>query len=93
MESLYMQGDDKRLYFRNYNRIPDEEEYKMIMQCLKNAECVILDKKMGPYCDIIRCIYKENEFDVVRTIDGDGTFIYSDNHDVLEELEAVFKHD
>ena len=54
---------------------------------------MILDKKMGPDCDIIRCVYKENEFDVVRTIDGDGTFIYSDDHDVLEELEAIFKYD
>lgn len=35
METFYMQGDDKRLYFKNINRIPDEEEYKMIMQHLK----------------------------------------------------------
>lgn len=93
METFYMQGDDKRLYFKNINRIPDEEEYKMIMRHLKKAECVINDKMMGPDCDIIRCTFKGKEFDVVRTIDGDGTFIYSDNHGVLEELEDVFNHD
>lgn len=54
---------------------------------------MINDKMMGPDCDIIRCTFKGKKFDVVRTIDGDGTFIYSDNHGILEELEDVFNHD
>ena len=30
METFYMQGDDKRLYFKNISRIPDEEELPVI---------------------------------------------------------------
>lgn len=42
---------------------------------------------------ILFAVPLKEKFDVVRTIDGDGTFIYSDNHGVLEELEDVFNHD
>ena len=91
MKSFFMPGDENRLYFRNLNKISDEQEYKMVMHCLKNADCEIGDKIVGPDCDIIHCSHHGNEFDVIRTIDGDGTFIYSSNHAVLEELEDLFK--
>lgn len=90
MEAFRMDGDDNRLYFRNSERISDDEEYEQVMSYLSEAGCEIGEPKMAPDCDLIECKYDGDPFTVIRTIDGDGSFIYAENREVLDNLEQIF---
>ena len=46
---------------------------------------------MGPDCDLIHCTVQSVRFDVIRTIDGDGSFIYCDNSDGMRFIENMFE--
>lgn len=63
-----MAGDNNRLYFKNYERRPDDEEFAEVMKILK----------------------EEGAFDILYSIDGDGTFLYTESSKTLEVLERLF---
>lgn len=63
-----MAGDNNRLYFKNYGRRPDDEEFAEVMKILK----------------------EEGVFDILYSIDGDGTFLYTESSKTLEVLERLF---
>ena len=91
MEIFRLDGDDKHLYFRNLRGISDDEEFESIMAVLKYLGCKIVDQQMAPYCDVVSCVYQEHSFKVIRTIDGDGNYIYADQPVALVCLEKLFK--
>lgn len=39
-----MAGDNNRLYFKNYERRPDDEEFAEVMKILKEEGAIISDK-------------------------------------------------
>ena len=43
-----MAGDNNRLYFKNYERRPDDEEFAEVMKILKEEGAIISDKYIGP---------------------------------------------
>jgi len=68
METFRMDGDNNRIYFRNLNRVSDDEEYENIMDILENLGCYIGDTLTGPDCDIVHCEYEGILFNVRSTI-------------------------
>ena len=92
METFRLAGDNNRLYFKNYDRRPDDEEFAEVMQILKEEGAIISDKYIAPNCDWYQnCKIGEENFDIINTIDGDGTFLYAENSETIETLEALFK--
>lgn len=85
-----MDGDNNRIYFRNLNRVSDDEEYENIMDILENSGCDIGDTLTGPDCDIVHCEYEGILFDVVRTVDGEGSFIYCEDERDMDQIENIF---
>ena len=90
METFRMDGDNNRIYFRNYYRVSDDEEYENIMEIIKGSDCTIGDTLRGPDCDIIHCEYEGILFNVVRTVDGDGSFIYCEDERDTDQIEELF---
>lgn len=85
-----MDNDDKRMYFRNIERRSDEEEFQEIMAILKQSSCTIGKTDICPDCNMIHCEIDGIPFNVITSIDGDGTFIYCDNSEGIKQLEEVF---
>ncbi len=90
MRTLHIGDDYKRLYFTNFDKRSDDEEYEEIMAVLKSANCQILNKTIGPDCDLINCMFGYIEFQVIHTIDGEGTFIYCESRSGMKEIESLF---
>ena len=87
-----MAGDNNRLYFKNYDRRPDDEEFAEIVKILKEEGTIISDKYIAPDCDWYQnCKIGEENFDILFTIDGNGTFLYAENSGTIETLESLFK--
>lgn len=93
MKGIHIGDDLKRLYFTNYDRRPDEEEFEEVVSILKRNNCKFIETKMGPDCDLLSCTVNDIEFHVIRTIDGDGTFLYCDNPEGMVILEEMFRGD
>lgn len=75
-----MTGDNNRLYFKNYENRSDDEEFAEVMKILKEEGAIISDKYIAPDCDWYQnCKIEEEVFDIIYTIDGDGTFLYAEN--------------
>lgn len=45
---------------------------------------------MGPDCDLIICLIEGIEFHIIRTIDGNGTFLYCDSLEGMSILDKIF---
>ncbi|MCQ4638657.1 hypothetical protein NE619_18175 [Anaerovorax odorimutans] len=90
MKSFYLDNDMSHLYFANCEKRSDEEEYEEIMSILRNANCKIGKSIMGPDCDVIECEIDGVSFDVIHTIDGDGTFLYCNHKAGMKKLECIF---
>lgn len=54
METFRLTGDNNRLYFKNYDRRPDDEEFAEVMKILKEEGAIISDKYIAPDCDWYR---------------------------------------
>lgn len=93
MKIFHMKHDPDRLYFKNYERRLDDEEFEEVIVILKRNNCKFVDTIMGPDCDIIKCWVENFKFDIIRTIDGEGTFLYCDNKDGMKVLENIFNDD
>ncbi|WP_139133586.1 hypothetical protein [Anaerobium acetethylicum] len=85
-----MDGDNKRLYFQNFSHRPDEEERDEILKILTSARCIIEKPFMGPDCDLYKCKIDGEDFSIIYTIDGDGTFLYADDETTLSKLDEIF---
>lgn len=86
-----MIGDNNRLYFKNYDNRPDDEEFAEIMKILKEEGAIIGDKYIAPDWDMYQnCKIGEEVFDIIYTIDGDGTFLHVENSETLKILECLF---
>lgn len=60
---------------------------------LKEEGAVISDKYIAPDCDWYQnCKIGEETFDIIYTIDGDGTFLYAEKTKTLETLERLFEN-
>ncbi len=92
MEAFYIGKDRKRLYFKNYERRPDDEEFEEVVSILKNNNCEFMKNLVGPDCDICRCKINDMNFDLVRTTDGDGSFLYCEDINVINILKKIFEN-
>ena len=91
MKAFKMKNDEKRLYFTNYNREPEDIILKKVLKVLKqNKTFVINENIMGPSEDIMECTLEGNNFSLVYDIDY-GPFIYSDDKSVIDKLIKFFK--
>lgn len=90
MKPIHLNGDNKRLYFTNYERRSDVEEYLEIVSILKKYNYTINETIIGPDCDLHCCEIGGYSFDIIRTIDGDGTFLYCDDEQGMKYLESIF---
>lgn len=93
MEWFHIDGDNKRLYFRNIERKSDEKEFEEIVSALKREDCRFENNIMGPDCDLIRCKINNMKFDLIKTIDGDGSFLYCEDINTMHELEKYLIKD
>ena len=92
MKTFRMSGDNNRLYFKNHENRPDELEFAEIMKILKEEGAIIGDKYIGPDCGLYKnCVIGEEFFDIIYSIDGDGTFLHVNNKETLEILERLFE--
>ncbi len=66
-------------------------EHSIVMNNCADSVCTIDETLMGPDCDLIHCTVQLVRFDVIRTIDGDGSFIYCDNSDGMRFIENMFE--
>lgn len=70
---------------------PDDEEFAEVMKILKEEGAIISDKYIAPDCDWYQnCTIGEGVFDILYSIDGDGTFLYTESGKTLEVLERLF---
>jgi len=90
MKGFHMDGDPVRLYFTNYERRPNEEEFAEIVDILNKHAMNIQKKIMGPDCDLYKCRIKDVEFELIYSIDGDGTFLYCDDSAGMTFLKTLF---
>ena len=61
-----MAGDNNRLYFKNYDRRPDDEEFAEVVKILKEEGAIISDKYIAPDCDWYQnCKVGEETFDII----------------------------
>ena len=90
MEGYHIKDDSTRLYFRHNDNVSDEEEYMAVMSVLRMSGAYIGETKVMPYCDIVRCSLDGADVDVMRYIDGDGTFIYCEDEACMRKLEKLF---
>lgn len=88
MRAFHTGGDRKRLYFADSGN--DFEEYNEIVRSLTKAGAELSEKVEGPYCDLIHCSLKGKKFDIMRYIDGDGNFLYSEDERCMKALEELF---
>lgn len=91
MKTIRMNGDNKRLYFQNFSHKPVEEERDEILQILINARCIINKPFMGPDCDLYKCRIDGEDFSIIYSIDGDGTFLFADDEKILIKLKKIFR--
>ena len=94
METFRLASDNNRLYFKNYEKRLDDEEFTEVMKILKEEGAIISDKYIAPDCDWYQfqnCKIGEENFDILFTIDGNGTFLYAENSETIETLESLFK--
>ena len=90
MKPIHHNGDNKRLYFTNYERRSDDEEYLEIVSILKKYNYTINRTMIGPDCDLHYCEIDGYSFNIIRSIDGDGTFLYCDDEQGMKYLESIF---
>lgn len=80
----------KELVYADERR-PDDEEFAEVMKILKEEGAIISDKYIAPDCDWYQnCTIGEGVFDILYSIDGDGTFLYTESGKTLEVLERLF---
>ena len=91
MKTFRLEGDNKHLYFRNYETRSDREELAEIMQILTSNGFEVKDKLMGPDCDLYTCQGNGLCFAICANIVGDGSTICVEDEYTLECLERIFE--
>lgn len=88
--SFKTDGDDNRLYFKNYNGIDESVIFQNILKKLKEDEKFTVNKTViKPLKEITECSMGDLKFDVIYDID-DGPFIFSESKEIIDELEKYF---
>lgn len=90
-KAFHLNGVSNRLYFTNYERKSENEEFEEIVSVLKKNGCKLGKPYIGPDCDLIEGYYGDVEFTIVRAIDDDGSFLYCDSSEGMRCLEKMFK--
>lgn len=88
MKAFQMKDDENRIYFRNYERRPGEEELAEVMELLKKAGAKIGEKEEIADIDLYRCVWEDIPFDVIFT--GEEAVIYADDKEDVNKLLEVF---
>lgn len=91
METLRLNGENNKLYFKNYDNRSDEEEFREVMSMLKSAGCIIGKRIIAADFDVYECGYNGMSFTVYYDISGDyGTSIYAEDENTICQLEMIF---
>ncbi len=97
IRSLWMEvcqdaGDEKHIYFMNFDIMPSEQVQDIFIDDLKSAGYIVGDRQrslVGPLEQSFHCQGSVGEFDIVFN-DDDGAFIYSDDSEVIRSLLMWF---
>lgn len=83
-----MNGDENRIYFRNYERRSGEEELAEVLDLLKEAGAKTGEKEELADIDLYRCTFEGKSFTVIFT--GEEALIYADNKENVGRLLNIF---
>lgn len=83
-----MKGDENRIYFRNYERRPGEEELTEALNLLRRAGAITGEREELADIDLYRCVLEGKSFDVIFT--GEEAIIYADTKEDAGILLGVF---
>ena len=97
IRSLWMEvcqdaGDEKHIYFMNFDIMPSEQVQDILIDDLKAAGYIVGDRQrslVGPLEQSFHCQGSVGEFDIVFN-DDDGAFIYADDSEVIRSLLMWF---
>lgn len=97
IRSLWMEvcqdaGDEKHIYFMNFDIMPSEQVQDIFIDDLKSAGYIVGDRQRSLVCPLeqsFHCQGSVGEFDIVFN-DDDGAFIYSDDSEVIRSLLMWF---
>lgn len=84
-----MKDDENRIYFRNYERKPAEEELNTLVKELEAAGCQVGSKKAAGLDDTYECKKEGMSFSIVFT--GEESFIYSGSKETIKNLMKIFE--
>ena len=80
-----MAGDNNRLYFKNYERRPDDEEFAEVMKILKEEGAIISDKYISNP-EILRNIDKL--VDITKYKEGMRIYHKKFGEGIIQKIEA-----
>ena len=91
MKTLRLNGENNKLYFKNYENRPDEEEFREVISILKSAGCIIGKRTTAADFDVYECRYNDMSFTVYYDISGDyGTSLCAEDENTISQLEMIF---
>lgn len=95
MEVYQDAGDEKHIYFMNFDIMPSEHVQDIFIDDLKAAGYIVGDRQrslVDPLEQSFHCQGSVGEFDIVFN-DDEGAFIYSDSSEVIDKLMGWFNRD
>ena len=87
----YRYKEEPRIYFNNFNRVPEENIFSEAKERMERAGCRLQDQA-GPAADIVslcRYLYKGTELSLL--LSDDDTVVYCENIDILNEIEGILR--
>lgn len=90
MKGFHLTGDTCRLYFTAAKVLDDDAEFSAVMERLTTAGCRIGLPFTAPDCDIFPCRLEAYDFTVIRTLDGNGTYLHCNIPQGMQRLEQLF---
>lgn len=91
MKTFQMPKDNKRLYFENLLRIPEDVLLEQVMKRLKTHPEIRIGKRMtGPSEDLYSCRLREESFSLWFDLE-DGPEIHAEDPKLIEELRQYLE--
>lgn len=89
MKAFQIKDDEKRIYFRNMERRPAEEELDEAMDILRKEGCKVGKKQMYGLDDLYKCSIGNEAFNLIYT--GEEAFLFSENKETIRKLLMMFE--
>lgn len=89
MKSYMIDDSPNLIYFRNPERIPEQQVCNRVKEILINAGVKIGSAMMGPSEDVYACEWSGKSFSLIYDID-EGACLYADDPDLRRRLAELF---